>query len=345
MYNNLQNAATMTAYWNDLKLFFQRARRVPNEHRRAPRRTGLLGLHGAALHGDNAATVPAQVASTGVADVAGYANNVAGFAQAVKHLRDMLRAERAAGVPRERLGHGRDRYSNPPDATVDADGARAAAFYNSLGTNFDIAFGDPSDRDAAFKQYQYGDGGRIVVGRAETTPATRASSRQFVQGSQKRMALWQIPLGNTRMRAQDNTWAHYQDNHVEWWLDDPARTHLDAFTQAGVVAYMFGGGAGGTTCACDAAGDGVTNPAPINGNTLTSLSADDDGGFFRQKAAAYYATGAVPLTGAATPTPTPSPTRTPTHTPTRTPTRTATATPTRTPQISKPRNETVVPLP
>jgi hypothetical protein len=47
--------------------------------------------------------------------------------------------------------------------------------------------------------------------------------------------------------------------------------------------------------ACDAAGDGVTNPAPIDGNNGTSLSADDDGGFFHEMATAYYKTGALPL--------------------------------------------------
>ncbi|HZS42402.1 MAG TPA: hypothetical protein VFF06_36480, partial [Polyangia bacterium] len=110
------------------------------------------------------------------------------------------------------------------------------------------------------------------------------------------------------------------------------------YVDAGVVAFLFGGGAAGATCACDGQGDGITNPAPINGNTLVSLSADDDGGFFRQKAAAYYAGGAITF-GAATPTAT----RTPTPTPSRTPTPTATRTPT--PDIGIPRNETVVPLP
>ena len=40
---------------------------------------------------------------------------------------------------------------------------------------------------------------------------------------------------------------------------------------------------------------------------MTSLSADDDGGFFRAKASNYYAAGALPLPGAAGPPPTPSP--------------------------------------
>jgi hypothetical protein len=97
-----------------------------------------------------------------------------------------------------------------------------------------------------------------------------------------------------------------------------------------VIGFIFGRGADGPTCACDANGDGVTNPAPINGNTGVSLSADDDGGFFRQKAAAYYQAGAMPLAGgggATTPTPTAAP-ATPTPIPTATPTLIPTATPT-----------------
>ncbi len=130
--------------------------------------------------------------------------------------------------------------------------------------------------------------------------------------------MWQIPLGNTKMRALNNTTGHYQDNRPEWLLDEPARTHLAAYRDAGVVAFLFGGGASGTTCACDGQNDGVTNPAPINGNTLASeaaarerrrsqvmrgttptlvtpYAADDDGGFFRWKAWQYYQNGPMPL--------------------------------------------------
>src|SRR6185436_3331319 len=95
------------------------------------------------------------------------------------------------------------------------------------------------------------------------------------------------------------------------------------------VAFLFGRGADGPTCFCDAAKDGVTNPAPINGNTRTSLNADDDGGFFREQAAHYYSVGAMPLpsSGGTPPTNTPVSTSTPTRTPTRTPMATLTPTP------------------
>ena len=82
--------------------------------------------------------------------------------------------------------------------------------------------------------------------------------------------------------------------------------------------FLFGGGAGGTTCACNGQNDGVTNPAPINGNVIASelaaagtapaqvtprhdadardaYAADDDGGFFRWRAWQYYQDGAMTL--------------------------------------------------
>ena len=71
------------------------------------------------------------------------------------------------------------------------------------------------------------------------------------------MVAWQIPLGNTLMRAMDNTWGHFQDNRVQWLLGAYGRSHLRACARAGFVAFLFGGGADGTTCACDARADGV----------------------------------------------------------------------------------------
>ena len=111
-------------------------------------------------------------------------------------------------------------------------------------------------------------------------------AQTFVQEAGVRMAAWQIPLGNTLMRSMNNTWGHFQDNRVQWLL--MSRAHLQAYIDAGYVGFLFGGGANGTTCACDAQNDGTTNPPPINGNNRPSLSADDDGGLFRSLVRAYY---------------------------------------------------------
>jgi hypothetical protein len=213
--------------------------------------------------------------------------------------------------------------SNPSDAQIDQMATRSANFYLSLQADFDIVFAEFTDRDAGFKQYVYGDGGASWWDAGDFSRNVRYLTN-FVSSTQKRVVMWQVPLGNKKMRAMDNTWGHYQDNKVEWLLDEPARTHLQAYAQAGVVAFLFGRGADGATCACDSAGDGVTNPAAINGNTTASINADDDGGFFRQQAAEYYSTGAVVLPNGTTTQPTPTPTATatavaPSTTPTKTP--------------------------
>jgi hypothetical protein len=270
-----------------------------------------------------------------MADVSGFADNASGFAKAIVKLRDQYAPNVKLGYHLSIWGTGVDiQYSKTDDATTDALATRAANFYGSLGANFDVSFAEFSDRDAGFKQSIYGDGGASWFNAADFARHARFL-KKFSEVTQKRIVLWQIPLGNTRMLAQNNTWNHYQDNRVEWLLDDPGRTHLQTYVDAGVIAFLFGRGADGATCACDANNDGVTNPAAINGNTQPSLNSDDDGGFFRQKAVAYYAAGAMSLTGGGslltpTPTKTATPTPTTTATPTATPTKTATATPTKT---------------
>ena len=262
--------------------------------------------------------MPAKVSETGIAALQGLPSNVAGFAQAVVKLRDTYAPNVTLAYHLSVWGTNVDiAISDPPDATVDALAVRAANFYKSLGANFDLSFAEFSDRDAAFKQYVYGDGGASWWNAADFGRSTRFLGG-FSSSTGKRLVMWQIPLGNTRMRSQNNTWGHYQDNRVEWLLDEPARTHLTAYRNAGVVAFLFGGGAGGVTCACNADNDGVTNPAAISGNTIASelaaagtppaqvtrgtvptlvtpYAADDDGGFLRWKAYAYYQAGALPL--------------------------------------------------
>ena len=294
-YDNMQNTQTMTAYYNDLKLFFQRAGAFPNNKVVLHVEPDLWGYLEQKSSGDDASTVPAQVSATGLGELAGLPNTVVGFAQAIKKLRDTYAPNVILGYHTSAWGTGDDfTYSDPSNATIDAEARRAGDFYKSLDTPFDVSFAEFSDRDAAFKQDQYGDGGASWFDAGDFARHLRFMV-DFSAASHTRIVLWQIPLGNTKMRAMNNTWDHYQDNRVEWLLDDATRQHLQAYVDAGVVAFLFGRGADGATCACDAAGDGVTNPGPINGNNGTSVSADDDGGFFRQKAAAYYAGGAIPL--------------------------------------------------
>jgi hypothetical protein len=317
-FTNLNNTGTMTAYFNDLKLFFQKAGAFPGQKVVLHVEPDLWGYMEQRATGDDARTVPAKVAETGIPELAGLPGNLSGFARGVIKLRDAYAPNVVVAYHISVWGTGTDiALSDPSDATVEALAARAAAFFNSLATNFDIAFAEFSDRDSGYYQYVYGDGGQSWWD-AEDFRRGALFLGGFSTAARKRIVLWQIPLGNTKMRAENNTAGHYQDNRPEWLLDDPGRSHLAAYRDAGVVLLLFGGGAGGTTCACDGQHDGVTNPAPIDGNTLASevaapgsppvqvtrgttptlvtpYAADDDGGFFRWKAWQYYQAGPMSL--------------------------------------------------
>lgn len=292
--DNLQTRATMAAYYDDLVLFFKRAAAFPNQSVVLHIEPDLWGFLEQRSVRDAAASVPVVVSSSGNHDLDGLPDTAAGFAGAIGRLRDRYAPNVLLAYHLSVWGTGNDVfYSNASEIVTDGLAARAADFFTSLGGSFDLVFSDFSDRDAGFKQHQYGDGAawwddadfdRHVI-----------FLREFVHLAKKRVVLWQIPQGNTKMRAMNDTWNHYQDNRVEWLLDDPSRKHIEDYARAGVVAFLFGRGADGATCACDANNDGVTNPDPINGNTLESIDASDDGGLFQQKSGAYYREGALTL--------------------------------------------------
>ena len=129
---------------------------------RPPRRARPVGLHraGQTGTGDDATTVPASVASSGDAALGDLPNTAAGFARAIVRLRDQLAPNVILAYHLSVWGTNWDiSYSNNSNAEVDALAARAAAFYQSLGASFDVAFTDIADRDADFKKIVYGDGG------------------------------------------------------------------------------------------------------------------------------------------------------------------------------------------
>ncbi len=285
---NLGDASTTKALMADLKLFFQRAG--------ATRRRAVLhvepdmwGFAEQAAAGGNAASIPVRLSAAGLPELAGLPDTLPGFAQAVKRLRDryatkvMLAYHLSVWGTKVDIG-----LSDPPPSQVRSLGRKAAAFYRSLHAKFDLTFAEFSDRDAGFKQKIYADGGASWWNAADFARNVHFLST-FSRSAHQRIAMWQIPLGNRQMRAEDNSWGHFQDNRVEWLLGRHSAKHLRAYRRAGVVAFLFGGGAEGTTCACDAQHDGITNPPAIDGNDRPSLSADDDGGLFRRLARRFYA--------------------------------------------------------
>jgi hypothetical protein len=274
--SHLHDAQLMQAYWNDVRLLFRRIRGAkPVVVHVEP---DLWGYMEQASRNDDAATVPGAVE----------------FARQWVQLRNQLAPNVLLAYHMSGWGTKHDIvYEDPPDATVRAYAARSARFYDSLHAKFDVSFEDFSDRDAGF--YEKTQGNPNTWFKPADFHRHLLYGQTFVRATGLRMVAWQIPLGNTVMQAMNDTWGHYQDNRVQWLLGPSSRAHLRAYAAAGYVAFLFGGGADGTTCACDARHDGVTNPDPIDGNVRPSLSADDDGGYFKVQARAYYRAGALKL--------------------------------------------------
>ena len=244
----------------------------------------------------NPAAIPVAVASSGNGDVAGYPNTFAGFGEALLHLRDLYAPNvvMAAHVSTWSWGLSKDASLNVA-TTAKSD----AAFMTGLG-NWDLFFTDVSDRDAGYYQHVLNDGGAHWW---DTTNATLPNFNRFnswasafTTAAHKRLVIWQIPIGNTLMRTSNNTNYHYQDNREQYWLENyPTNQAMSELAKSGVIGLLFGAGTGGTTENYDDAGDGITNPAAINGNNQVSSYSDDDGGLLRVNVGNYYRSGATTL--------------------------------------------------
>jgi hypothetical protein len=232
---NLANAATMRAYWRDLTLFFRRA------------------------HGKGLVVAQIEPDLWGYLEQVGAAGRARAFARHVVRLRDRYARNVALGWHLSIWGTKEDpTYSKPSLGHMDALAARSAAFWRKAGgPGFDVVFLDVEDRDAGFNAKVNGDP-RSGWG-AEDYARNTAYLRGFHRRTHEPIVLWQLPLGNSTL---DDTWQHFTDSRVEWWLGDVA--HLRTDRDAGVVALLFGGGADGTT------------------------SPQTDGGLFFRLSAQYY---------------------------------------------------------
>jgi hypothetical protein len=271
----------MRAFFGELQTFFRLAAQAggPVHLHVEP---DLWGYAQVAAHGtDDAAQVPAKVAATGIPALKGLPDTVAGVAQAVKRLRDQLAPNVVLGYHLSIWGTGVDiARADSSDLQVDGLAARSAAFYRSLGTAFDVVYAEFADRTPGYAKDVHGDGG----GWWDAADFARHARYLALVSSRvnRRVVLWQIPLGNRVSKLLDDTPFHYRDNRVEWLLGRDSDAHLAPYLRAGVIGLLFGAAQATDTCACDPDGDGTEN----------------DGGYFRRRAAAYYAAGPRPLPAA-----------------------------------------------
>jgi hypothetical protein len=274
---NLRSTDTMRSWFDDLRVFFQRAGAFgPNlvVLQVEPDFWGFAQKGG----GDDAGRIAAQVSATGAPELTGLPNTVAGLAQAVVRLRDTYAPNVLLGYPLSIFGTNVDLAINdPPKREVDALALRSARFFRSLHARFDVAFGEFSNADSAYRVKVRGEPASSAWWNSADFARHARFLGDFSRRAGLRVVLWQIPAGNSRL---NDTYGHYADNRAQWLLGDgPGYAHLRAYERAGVIALLFGNGVSGATCPCDAVGDG----------------ADDDGGLLRQLAGSYYAAGPLAL--------------------------------------------------
>ncbi len=220
--SNMRNPSTMRAYWADYRLLLARVAQAAGSR--------LVVIH-------------IEPDLWGYLEQARATRLARAFAQHLIALRDRLAPHVVLAWHLSVWGTGEDpTYSKPSLAHMDTLAATSAAFYESLHAHFDLVFNDVTDRDAGFYQ--------DVEGNPHTWwgPANFARENRYIAGFTRRthtaVALWQLPVGDTHL---DNTWEHYRDNRLQWWLGADSAAHLRATRDAGVIGLLFGGGATGTT--------------------------------------------------------------------------------------------------
>ncbi len=220
--SNLANRATMGAYWSDYRLLLRRVAEAAGRH---------------------LAVIQVEPDLWGYLEQAHAVGRARSFARRLIALRNRLAPHVLLAWHLSVWGTGEDpTYSKPSIAHMDALAALSSSFYSALHQRFDLVFSDVTDRDAGFYQH--------VEGNASTWwgPADFGRRNAYIAGFTRRtrtpVVLWQLPLGNTML---NDTWGHFRDDRLQWWLSDPSGSHLRATRDAGVIGLLFGGGASGTT--------------------------------------------------------------------------------------------------
>jgi hypothetical protein len=312
-FNNLNNTATMNAYYSAFKVLMQRAGQYgkPVVVQVEPDFWAFMQARARALGVSAADGVPASVASSGFPDVAGFANTVAGFGKALQHLRDASAPNVTLAVHASGWSSGFDLATNvSAGVNIAAEADKTAAFLATTGA-WDLVTTDVDDHDADW----WAATGQTNAYFTHWWDASNVRFPNFhrweawIGEIHARLGLpamvWQVPVGNmsiTDSCDQGTGDGHYKDNVAQYFLSHPSE-----LAQAGIIAALFGAG-------------NACQTTPYN-----------DGGALDAMARDYYAgrVVAVPAAAgaaaAATPSPTPSPTATPTDEPSDLP---ATAAPT-----------------
>ena len=306
-------------------------------------------LAGTVQQGGNTATSFAvDVASAAVPScstpwisLSGFANNFAGYSQAMLYLKDqVVSAGNRANLKMAFHVSGWAVSPNPATTSgmsagsLSTHASSVATFLNACkstsGSNWDLFFTDPSGYDGGYQSaYNWDTGGAMALQYANWL-------NDLTTDVSLRAMLWQMPEGNSHMK---NVLGHYTDTRPEYFLTDtPLNTagyahNICLYVASGCIGALWGPGDYHGTDVMDFfypanyAGSASQQDGTGNGGATSwtgSPVVDDDAGFFREYIANNHTWGATcSLTGG-------SNTNTPTLTATATITQTFTNTVTKT---------------
>ena len=301
-YSKTQNAATMATYFGDFKLLMQRAKTFGKPVVVLLEADGFAYMQMQSNQNPNAYSA---VAATGLPELATLPNTVGGWGLAFLQLRKAVGANNVVlGVHISGWASGKDiaHYSVTDPLQPEVDKvfnflAPLGLAANQTGATYDVLVGDPLDRDADF--YRITQGADRWWDASDSASINAKSFNRYAEWlrlwnlkSSKRWVLWQFPLGNSNhLNVYNNGAARegYKDNRPEYFFGANSRAHLEKFASSGVVALLFGAGAGGQS---SYENDIYTDGQP----------------FMRSRAGSFLRAGGLELPGGTTTPPPPPPT-------------------------------------
>lgn len=254
----VQNATTMKGYFADFKLLMQRAKELgkPVLVLVEPDALGILQSQTSSNPAAQAA-----VASTGLPELAGLPDTVAGWGQAFLAMRKAAGADNVVlGMHVSAWASGKDiAYAQAADA-LQPEVDKVVAFLrpaglgaNTTGQTYDVLVGDPLDRDSDYYRLTYNQNRWWDA--SDTASLTSASFNRYAEwlrllnaATGKRWVLWQIPLGNSQhlnVPNQGGPREGYKDNRTEYFFGAQGDAHRRKFANVGVLGLLFGAGADG----------------------------------------------------------------------------------------------------
>jgi hypothetical protein len=252
-----QNAAMMAEYFNEWKVLMQRTKEFAKPTVILVEADGFGFLE--QYTGDNSNTY-AAVAATGMPELAGLPNTVAGWGLAFLKIRAAVGASNAIlAMDISDWATGKDLLYFSVTDSLGPEVDKAYGFLaplglgpNVTGQTWDLLANNPLDRDSAYY---------TTIGQNrwwDASDTASISSRSFNRYAEwlrlwnvkagKRWMLWQVPLGNSNhlnVYNNGNPREGYADNRPEYFFANGGDAHRQVFAQDGVIGILFGPGTGG----------------------------------------------------------------------------------------------------